>query len=322
MMNIFGNRMQSSRHILLIGAFVLPAAFGLSTARAQTNAAQVDTQQDVAQRNQTEAQRNALRFHVADRDLGEINLVSRQPQPKMFTFSTSQSFNYTSNAFLAPNNERDAVFYNGRLAASFVPYSTRDFTPRLTFEQNFFRYDRFSQLDFDSQSLTLDLKYDLNRDDTWFVNGSYGVTRLYAPHGNAGEFYKFGLLSGNVTHTGQFGQSPFYYAGTVGGNWRQGEPSTFDRITTYFSMVVLYSPIEHVQLSAFLRPELQFYLNDPAKDTRQDLNLSLGTSITWTPIEYVSIGGTLAYVGNYSSFGARSYDVFAPSIVLNAQIAF
>ncbi len=30
-------------------------------------------------------------------------------------------------------------------------------------------------LDFDSQSLALDLKYDLNRDDTWFVNGSYAA---------------------------------------------------------------------------------------------------------------------------------------------------
>ena len=125
--------------------------------------------------------------NLSDPNLGDIDLVSRTPRPKMFTFSTNQSLYYTTNAFLAQSGEQDAFFYNGRIDASFVPYAVRDFTPRLTFEQNFFRYSRFSRLDFDSQTLQLDLKYDLNHNDTWFVNGSYGVSRLYSPRGSTGE---------------------------------------------------------------------------------------------------------------------------------------
>ena len=41
---------------------------------------------------------------VADPELGDINLVSRTPRPKMFTFATLQTLNFSSNAFLVPNN--------------------------------------------------------------------------------------------------------------------------------------------------------------------------------------------------------------------------
>ena len=61
-----------------------------------------------------------------------------------------------------------------------MPYATRNFTPRLSFDQNWFRYGDIGVLDFDSQTLALDLKYDLNRNDTWYVNGSYSVSRLTA----------------------------------------------------------------------------------------------------------------------------------------------
>ena len=161
----------------------------ITSSRAQDDqAAQINTQQDLVNRQGAEALQQRAPYRITDPELGEIDLVSRVPRPKMFTFSTLQSFNFTTNAFLTQSGEQDAFFWNGRFDASFVPYATRDFTPRLTFEQNFFRYTRFSRLDFDSQTLQLDLKYDLNRNDTWFVNGSYGVSRLYSPRGSAGEF--------------------------------------------------------------------------------------------------------------------------------------
>ncbi len=60
----------------------------------------------------------------------------------MFTFFTTQTLNYTSNAFLVEDGEQDDLFWNGRVGASFVPFATRNFTPRLTFDQNWFRYRR------------------------------------------------------------------------------------------------------------------------------------------------------------------------------------
>lgn len=285
-------------------------------------AAQINTQQDLVNRQGTEALQQRAPYRITDPELGEIDLVSRTPPPKMFTFSTLQSFNYTTNAFLTQSGEQDAFFWNGRFDASFVPYAVRDFTPRLTFEQNFFRYTRFSRLDFDSQTLQLDLKYDLNRNDTWFINGSYGVSRLYSPRGSAGEFYRYGLANLNLNHYLPIGHWPLYALCTVGAYSRHGESSAFDRIAPYLSSAILYRPIEQLQVSAFIRPEYQFYTNDPNDSSRADFNLSLGSSLAWSPNDYVSIGASLTFVGNYSNAGGQSYNVFSPSIAVGGRISF
>ena len=292
----------------------------IASLHAQQEAAQIATQQDLMNREGTQSLPPSSQYRITDSELGEIDLVARTPKPKMFTFSTAQSFNYTSNAFLVNNGEQDAFFWNGRFDASIVPYSVRDITPRLTFEQNFFRYTRFSRLDFDSQTLQADVKFDLNRSDTWFITTSYGINRLYAPHGSAGEFYRYGLANLSLTHYMPLG--PVYLVAMAGAYSRHGEASAFDRIAPYGSAVALYSPIENVQLSAFVRPEVQFYTNDPIKTSRTDFNVSVGTTAAWTPIQYVSLSATLAFVGNYSNSGVQGYNVFSPSIAVGAQISF
>src|SRR3954467_7493743 len=147
------------------------ALAGLSSSFAQE--VRVETQQQARAREQNLPRDQGAPEQVADPELGDINLVSRQNRPKMFTFFTSQSLNYTSNAFLVRDGEQSDFFWNGRVGASFVPFATRNFTPRISFDQNWFRYFEIGHLDFDSQNLQMDVKYDLNRDDTWFVNGSY-----------------------------------------------------------------------------------------------------------------------------------------------------
>jgi len=289
---------------------------------AQDDAARIDTQQDLMRRDPAELDQPSLEINAGDPDLGEINLVRRTPRPKMFMFSTNQNLNYTSNAFLAPSDEQTDFFWNGRFEASFVPYATRNFTPRLTFEHNFFRYDDFSRLDFDSNSLELEVKYDLNRDDSWFIVGSYAAARLYSPRGDTGEFYRYGLLAGSITHRRQLGSSPVYFSGTLGSNFRHGDPSKFDRITLYLNAGFLYSPIEHLQLTAFVRPDAQFYTDDPLDSSRTDFNISAGTAVILTPVEYVSFALTLSVVGNYSSSDPSDYEVFSPSVMVEGRIAF
>ncbi len=307
------------RPVLLISFLTFAGACFL---HAQDQAAQIATQGDLMNREGTNTLQEQAQFRISDPNLGDIDLVSRTPRPKMFSFSTNQSFNYTTNAFLAQSGEQDAFFWNGRFDASIVPYATRDFTPRLTFEQNFFRYTRFSRLDFDSQTLQAEVKYDLNRNDTWWINGSYGVSRLYAPRGSAGEFYRYGLANFSINHYLPLPQQPIYFLLSGGFYDRHGASSAFDRVAPFVSAAAYYQPIDKVQISAYLRPELQFYTNDPIDSSRRDFNVSLGSSIAWTPNKYVTIGASLAFVGNYSDAGGRSYNVFSPSVAVGAQITF
>ena len=193
----------------------------------------IETQQQARARNQNTLDQQVAPEDASDSELGEINLVSRAPRPKMFTFSTLQTLNYSSNAFLVRDDTKGDFFWNGGLGASFVPYATRNFTPRLTFSEDLFRYDDFSELDFDAQTLQLDLKYDLNRDDTWYVNGSFALARLSSP--DAGEFYRYGLLSESITHLVQLRTAPVIIGVSGGVYWRLGDPSPSDRVGAYLN---------------------------------------------------------------------------------------
>jgi len=205
---------------------------------------------------------------------------------------------------------------------SFVTYATSSFTPRLTFEQNFFRDNRFSRLDFDSNSLDLDLRYDLNRSGSWFVDGYAAIARLYSPRSSADEFYKFALLNGNITNVRPLGQTSIYLASSAGVNWRVGDPSAFDRIDPYLNFALTYSPFENIFFGAFLRPELRFYTNDPIKSSRTDFDLLVGANVSWTPVRYLALGATVSFIDNFSNSGPAEYDVVTPALVLSARIAF
>ena len=281
----------------------------------------VETQQQARTRNERIIEPEPAPEEVADPELGEISLVSRVPRPKMFTFSTLQSLNYSSNAFLVRDGTQDDFYWNGRLGASFVPYATRDFTPRLTFTQDWFRYHDFSQLDFDAQSLQLDLKYDLNRADTWYVIGSYAVSRLYSPYGSSDDFYRYGFLNASITHLVQLRTAPLSLGFSGGTYWRHGDPSLSDRVSGYLNVAAIYNIRDTLQLSGFTRPEYQHYTHDPA-GSRDDFNLTVGATVTWAPNQYLALAATASYIGNFSTVGERRYDVVTPSLILAAQIAF
>ena len=298
----------------------LCVSFSPQSRSALAQDVRVETQQQARARSENTLDQQVAPEDASDPELGEINLVSRAPRPKMFTFSTFQTLNYSSNAFLVRDDTESDFFWNGRVGASFVPYATRNFTPRLTFTQDWFRYDDFSELDFDAQTLQLDLKYDLNRDDTWYVNGSYALARLSSP--DAGEFYRYGLLNGSITHLVQLRTAPINLGMSGGAYWRHGDPSLSDRVSGYLNVAAIYNIRETVQLSGFTRPEMQHYTHDPSGSSRDDFNLTVGATLSWKPNQYVALAATASYIGNFSTVGERRYDLVTPSLIVAAKIEF
>lgn len=282
----------------------------------------VETQQQARTRAQSLSAEEEAPAEVGDPELGDINLVSRAPRPKMFTFFTSQSLNYTSNAFLVRDGEQGDFYWQGGVGASFVPYATRNFTPTLRFDQNWFRYHDFGVLDFDSQNLALDLKYDLNRDDTWFVNGSYALTRLSAPRGSTGEFYRSGFLNPSITHRIQLQTAPVYLEMSGGAYWRHGDPSSSDRVAGYVVGSAIYNIREDLQLSGYIRPEIQHYTHDLSGGSREDFNVTVGAALTWSPKEYLALGAAASYIGNFSNVSQRRYDMVTPTLLFGARVTF
>ena len=290
-----------------------------AVARAPAQDVRVETQQQARARNENRLEEQPAPEDAGDSELGEIKIVSRAPRPKMFALSSLQTLNFSSNAFLVREGAESDFFWNGKVGGSFVPYATRNFTPRLSFSQDWFRYYRFSALDFDAQTLQLDLKYDLKRDDTWYVNGSYAVARLSSP--DTGEFYRYGFLNGSITHLVQLRTAPINFVMSGGAYGRQGDPSSSDRVSGYLNIAANYNIGENVQLSGFTRPEFQHYTHDPS-GSREDFNLTVGAMLSFRPNPYMALATAVSYIGNFSTVSERRYDLVTPSFVLAAQFEF
>lgn len=59
-----------------------------------------------------------------------------------------------------------------------------------------------------------------------------------------------------------------------------------------------------------------------SKRSRTDFNISVSASAVLTPVEYVSLGATASFVGNYSSSSRADYEVVSPSLVIGGRISF
>jgi hypothetical protein len=99
-------------------------------------------------------------------DLEGLDVVKTYPVPKTFTAYTSQSVFWTDNAFLQRNSHVSAFGYSGRFGLSIAPYSTRDWTPSISYSYQLIRYDRTSVLDFEAMTLAFASKYNLTKDGT------------------------------------------------------------------------------------------------------------------------------------------------------------
>ncbi len=293
-----------------------------STAVVAQEATRINVRQNTANSTGPVLFRGEMPLRISNADMGDIQLVNRQARPEMLTFSTTQLVSYTNNAFLTPSNQTHSFLYNGAASVSFVPYARANLTPRLTFEQNFYRYDRVSSLDFDSQSLQLDVKYDLVRDDSWFANFNIDASRLYSPRQNAGEFYRSGLVSAGLTNQRALRDWPLFLASNLVIGWRLGDDSAYDRWTLTWNESLIYQPIAQLQVALYTRAELGIYINDPLESDRRDLNLNIGASVTWTLCDHANIGLNANFVGNYSSDSRNKYEVVSPGLFLAAGIAF
>jgi hypothetical protein len=115
---------------------------------------------------------------------------------------------------------------------------------------------------------------------------------------------------------------PIFLEMSGGAYWRHGDPSSSDRVAGYLSMVATYTISDTVFLQGFTRPEVQHYTHDLSGGSREDFNVTVGASLTWTPRDYLSVGAVASYVGNFSNTSQRSYDVVTPTVFVGAQIAF
>jgi hypothetical protein len=128
-----------------------------------------------------------------DKDLGEQQILKRREEYLPFSFSASTPVFYTTNVALVNNGEEDDVLFAPAVAITYQPRLTKTLYAEVGVAQQFFLYDRFSELNFASfdaiagiayylpqfHNLSLRARYDYNRltdtddFDEFFVNHAY-----------------------------------------------------------------------------------------------------------------------------------------------------
>jgi hypothetical protein len=94
-----------------------------------------------------------------DKDLGEQQILQRQEEYLPFTISVGTSVYYTSNVALTDRGEEDDVLFSPGVTVLYQPRLTRTLYLELGVAQQWFLYDRFSELNFGSFDGIVGLAY-------------------------------------------------------------------------------------------------------------------------------------------------------------------
>ena len=287
---------------------------------AQSPAAET-LQQQVNVRTVEQAPAQAL---TSDADLGDIDVVQRIPKPDMFTFSTSQQYFYTDNVFYTHHDEQGASAYLGSYTGSIVPYSTRDWTPRINLQYNMVRYGAVPSADFDNENATVSSQYVFGGDRSWTWTASVNASRFTAPHGNDHSFYQEIVYDSQVSHAQQLlKDTPLFFIAAYDLAYHQANPDYFDRLDNTLSFSLAFYIVPELSVGPYVRPSSRTYWTDSSfQHDRYDFNLSAGLDVTWTPIKYLSVSADLSHTDDYSNNSAESYDQTSPGVSLTGSYKF
>jgi len=310
--------MKLRRHLFCGGFAIALALAASSTLRAQSPAAET-LQQKVSLREETNPPTPAA---SSDADLGEIDVVQKFPMPETFTFSTSQQYFYTDNVFYTDAHPVGSSAYLGTYTGSYVPYSLRDWTPRITLQYNMVRYGSAASGDFDNENVAFSNQYIFSADRAWSWTATVDLSRFTAPHHNDHAFYQEVVYDNQIAHVQQVCQLPLYFIASYDLAYHQASPAEFDRLDNTLSFSLAYYPIPEVSVGPFVRPSERIYFTDTDQNDRHDFNLSEGLDVTWTPWKYTSLSADLSHTDNYSNNASRSYEDTVPGASVTGTVKF
>jgi hypothetical protein len=274
---------------------------------------------------------------TANSDLGQIGVVQTFPKPEMFTLSTSQQFFYTDNVFYTSQKTGTvgSLAYLGSYTASYVPYSLRDWTPRISLQYNMVRYNSVASGDFDNENASFSSQYVFGDDRSWTWGSSATLANFTDPHQNDHQFYKEVVYDNQVSNVQQVCKSvPIFFVAAYDLAYHQASPAIFDRLDNSLSLSFVFYPIPELSISPYLRPGARTYFVNGtyfpsgtfttgiAQTDRDDFNLAVGLDVTWQPWKYVAFSADFTHDEDYSNNSYLGYSDTQPGISVTGTIKF
>ena len=117
-----------------------------------------------------------------DKDIGEQQILKRAEEYKPFTISVSSQLYWTSNAALVSRGEQDDVFVAPAVTLKYEPRIIGTLYGQVGVGQQFFLYDRLTELNFASLDVIAGLHYYLPQFHNLSLRGYYDYNRLTDTH--------------------------------------------------------------------------------------------------------------------------------------------
>lgn len=145
-------------------------------------------------------------------DLGEQWLLRYQEKVRPFAFAAYIDGYHTNNVALTENHTESDEFLVGEIVASYNLQLANNLQADITLRQLFFRYNRFTELDFDSQNAGTGLTY--LAPELWNISffGRYNYNRLLDADSHDEIFTNHALIAG-FQKAFVLSRAHYFYAG-------------------------------------------------------------------------------------------------------------
>lgn len=249
-------------------------------------------------------------------DLGaQVVLKEKEESQKPFSVFADVSGYYTDNVALARTGRLGDGFLVTTFGGAYEPKLTENLTGELSFRGGLFRYDKFSNLDFNSVDAGAGLSYRLRKFYDSTVYARYNFTDLISDD-NGDEFLQNHAFTLGIQKIFPLARAHYALLG-ASAQWNISDPSAARR--DEYSIYAAYHVDLTRRISADLgsRTSVYFYQNE-----RHDFNESLSATLRFKVTKWLSLGATTSFAVNNSNDSVFDYHVFNVGGGVSANVEF
>ena len=253
---------------------------------------------------------------AADLDVGEQWMLKSTPPVNPFTVRTSFSLFYTNNVALARSATLEDAFAVADFAIGYSRPIAPDWAFAIDLQQSFFRYDRYTEFDFESSNASVAVSHQARQLGNVVFSLQYGVSRL--TRGAVDDQ----LFLGNTVALAATKVVQATTASSVDLNAAIGytfaDPEDLARAELRVAIGYTLRVARNFTATAVARLELFDYTNK----AREDYLQSVALGARWDLTEWMFVSASVSAVNNMSTERVFSYGAINGGATLTAHLRF
>lgn len=250
-----------------------------------------------------------------DDSFGAQIILKNQERAKKFSLFTEISAGHTTNVDLTPHDERSDSFLLARTGGAWKPILTSEFIGEISAGSSFFRYDRASELDFETITAGAGLSWLVPRLPGVLLFARYDFTEVF--DASSDELLRDHAFTMGAQKIFVFGRSHFLSTG-INGVLGLSTPRSQERNQAAIQGAYHLQITRALDLDFAYRYAAQFYTQSDRLDRNQTLSLAMG----WSLSRWLRLNASISAARNDSNEPAFEYDAFNLGGGLGASVSF